>query len=150
MPISKDELLKGRDKQYASEYTQEISDNLDALLIPMNKVRDAYGKPMTVNSGWRPAEINAATVGAAAKSKHMLGLAVDIGDADGALKTWVLANLDLMKQLGLFFEDFRYTGSWVHFQNVPPTSGKRIFKPFSSPAPNPERWDGKYDPGFDV
>jgi len=65
MPISKDELLKGRDKQYPNDYTQEISDNLDKLLIPLNKIRDAYGKPMTIDSGWRPPSINGSTPGAA-------------------------------------------------------------------------------------
>lgn len=148
MPIAKSELLMGRDTQYASEYTQEISDNLDRLLIPMNKVRDAYGKPMKVNSGWRPPEINGTTPGAAAHSKHMIGLAVDIADADDGLMHWVLENLDLMKQLGLYFEDFRWTPTWTHFQLGPPSSGKRIFVPSSAPASAPDRWDGKYDSSF--
>jgi hypothetical protein len=153
MPISKDELLMGRDKKYPNEYTSEISSNLDRLLIPMNKVRDVYGKPMTVNSGWRPSEVNSATPGAAAHSNHQMGLAVDIADPDGRLLAWVLANLDLMQDLGLFFEDFRWTKTWVHFQCVPPKSGKRIFIPYSdtikNPMTAPNRWDGKYESKYD-
>lgn len=147
--ISKSELLQGRDKTYANDYTKEISDNLDRLLVPLNQIRSAYGKPMTVTSGWRPPSINANTPGAAPKSKHMLGLAADIADQDGALWAWVIKNLDLMKQLGIYLEDKRWTPGWVHFGLGAPTSGKRIFIPSSAPASAPNAWDGKYDPKYD-
>lgn len=150
MSISKDELLKGRDQQYANDYTQEISDNLDKLLIPLNKIREAWGKPMIVNSGWRPPSVNAGTVGAAAHSKHMEGLAADISDIDGSLWTWVLENLQLMKDLDIFMEDRRWTPNWVHFGLGQPGSGKRIFVPSSNPPASPDSWDGEYDHGFDV
>lgn len=149
MSISKDELLKGRDKDYASDYTQEISDNLDKLLIPLNKMREAYGSPLICNSGWRPPSINAATPGAASHSAHCMGLAADIADPDGKLMNWVLANLELMKELGFFFEDFRWTPNWVHFGLRKPSSGKRIFIPNANRPTAPNRWDGKYDPSFD-
>lgn len=148
MSISKDELLKGRDKKYASEYTQEISDNLDRLLIPMNKIREVYAKPMIISSGWRPAEVNAKTPGAAKQSKHMIGLAVDIVDADGNLRKWVLRNLQLMKELGIYLENFNWTKGWVHFQLGAPHSGKRIFVPSPTP-PEQTVWDGKYSEEFD-
>jgi hypothetical protein len=154
--ISKDELLKSRDIQYSNDYTQEISDNLDRFLIVANKIRDAYGKPMTVNSGWRPPSINAATAGAATHSLHMQGLAMDISDPDNSLMNWVLQNLDLMKKLGVFIEDFRWCGfgdtgprNWVHFGLGAPASGHRIFVPSSAPPQASTRWDGQYDHSFD-
>jgi hypothetical protein len=147
--ITKDELLKGRDKQYATEYSQQISDNLDKLLVPINKLRDAWGKPMIVTSGWRPPEINDSTPGAAAKSKHMYGLAVDIQDSDGSLMKWTLENLELMKELGLYMEDFRWTYNWCHYQLGAPGSGKRIFVPSSARPSSPDKWDGKYDSQYD-
>ena len=147
--LAKSELLMGRDVQYPNDYTQEISDNLDKLLISMNQVRTAWATPMIVNSGWRPPSINAATPGAAKASKHMIGLAVDIADPDGKLWTWVLQNLDLMQQLGLYFEDKRWTPNWVHFQLGAPGSGKRIFVPSSAPASAPDAWDGQYDNKYD-
>jgi Peptidase M15 len=150
MAISKEELLKGRDTEYASDYTQDISDNLDKLLIPLNQIRDAWGKPMTVNSGWRPPAINAATPGAAAHSKHMEGLAADISDVDGSLWAWVMENLQLMKDLDIFMEDRRWTPTWTHFQLGQPTSGHRIFVPSSAPAEAPDNWNGEYDHSFDV
>ena len=142
--ITKKELLMGRDVQFPKEYTKEISDNLDKLLLAINKVRKAYGKPMTVSSGWRPAAVNGRIANAAVKSNHMLGLAVDISDPKGEVMAWILANMKLIVACGLYIEDFRHTPTWVHFQIVAPKSGSRIFVPSSSPAPAPNRWDGKY------
>jgi hypothetical protein len=148
MAITKNELLMNRDKTHATEYTQEISDNLDKLLIAMNKVRTAYNKPMNVSSGWRPAAINAGIQGAAKKSNHMIGLACDIRDADGQLWKWCLDNLQLLKDCGLYLEDRRWTKTWVHFQLKSPASGNRIFRAYASEPPNPELWDGVYDKKF--
>lgn len=150
MAISKEELLKGRDIQYPDDYTQEISDNLDKLLIPLNIIRDAWGKPMLVTSGWRPPSINGSTPGAAPHSKHMLGLAADIADPDGSLWAWVLENLQLMKDQDIFLEDKRWTKGWVHFGLGQPSSGKRIFVPSAARATDPNAWDGIYDHSFDV
>lgn len=127
--INKSELLMGRDVQYAAEYTQEISANLDKLLIHLNQFRALYGKPMTVSSGWRPAAVNAALANAAKKSNHMLGLACDFKDADGSLAAWCLNNLTILEQCGLYMEDPASTPNWCHLQCVPPKSGKRVFKP---------------------
>lgn len=148
--ISKSELLQGRDQQYPNDYTQDISDNLDKLLVPMNQIRTAWGKPMIVDSGWRPPSINASTPNASTHSKHMVGLACDIADPDGSLWSWVLQNLDLMKQLDIFFEDKRWTPTWVHFQIGGPSSGHRIYVPSTAPALKPDAWDGNYDPSFNA
>lgn len=148
--VSMDELVKGRDKQFPNEFTDEIKSNLEDLLGVINEVRARYGKPMTVTSGWRPAAINAATPGAAKNSAHCLGLAVDISDTTGELWSWVLANLDLMQSLGIFLEDRRWTPTWVHFGLKKPLSGKRIFVPSTAAAGKPDAWDGKYDKKYDV
>lgn len=147
--ISKAELLKGRDIQYPMDYISQVSENLDRLLVPLNKIREAYGKPMSVNSGWRPRAVNSSTPGAAAHSKHMEGLAADISDPDGEVMRWTLANLQLMKDLGIYMEDFRWTPNWTHYQLGAPKSGKRIFVPSTAAALAATKWDGKYDPSFD-
>lgn len=146
--IAKSELLQGRDTTYASDYTQQISANLDSLLIPMNQIRTMYGKPMVVNSGWRPPAVNAA-IGGAPGSKHMEGLACDIADIDGFLWTWITARLDTMQELKVYFEDRRWTPTWVHFQLGSPKSLHRIFQPNTSAAPAPNNWNGIYDHKFD-
>ena len=147
--IKMEELVKDRDKQYPSEYTQEVQDNLNKLLIAINKVRTTYNIPMNVDSGWRPVAINSSTPGAATNSAHCQGLAVDIQDLDGSLWSWVLDNLQMMKDLGFFFEDRRWTPTWVHFGLRKPNSGKRIFIPSTSRATAPDNWDGIYDSKFD-
>lgn len=124
--ISKKELLMGRDKH--PEYTQEVSDNLDKLLIALNKLRKAYGKPMIVTSGFRPSDINKA-VGGAKKSNHQLGLACDFKDTDGKIDEWCLNNLDKLAEYGLYLESPDHTKGWCHLQCVPPKSGHRVFIP---------------------
>jgi hypothetical protein len=161
--MTKNDLLKGRDLTYPKNYTPEISENLDDVLAVMVQVEKLWieggGAPFFVNSGWRPPSLNAATPGAAPLSKHMEGLAVDIGDKEGNLARWVLSHLDDMKRLGLFFENFCWTrtmaglsdiGGWVHFQIVPPKSGHRIFIPNANRANNPAFWNGQYDKQYDV
>lgn len=113
--------------------TPEIDANLAILLNRMNQVRGAYDKPMIVTSGLRSQAQQDALIQAgksnAPKSKHLTGQAVDISDRDGQLKTWVLLNIQLMIDIGFWFESFQTTTTWVHFQIVPPASGKRFFNP---------------------
>ena len=130
----------GRDKDAPLNDTQKV--NLDKLLIQINKIRSAYGKSMTVSSGYRPASINNAVKGAAKNSSHLTCEAVDIQDLDGSLFKWVLLNIKLIEQCGLYIEDKRWTKTWVHFQTRPTKA--RIFKAYATEPPNPELWDGKY------
>lgn len=147
--ITMQELTMGRDQTYPQDYTRAVKQNLSVLLEKINVIRNKYDQPMTVNSGWRPPSINAATPGAAKASKHMIGLAVDIKDTDNKLWNWCIANLETLQELGLYLEDRRYTTSWVHFQIGAPASGKRIFKPATTPPPAPHLWTGIYDAKFD-
>src|SRR5690242_17329386 len=104
--ISKSEILMKRDTQYPDDYTQEVSDNIDKLLIHLNKFREAYGKAMVVSSGFRPASVNKA-IGGAAKSNHVMGLACDFVDKDGKLAEFAL-KMDKegkLKEWGLWLEN---------------------------------------------
>lgn len=147
--ISMDEILKGRAN--LEDLPQDVQDNLNTLLEKINKVRQAYGKPMKVNDGYRRPEDQPKN--AASKSNHLIGAAVDIDDDDSLFMwNWVKANLQLMKDIGFWFEDPRWThgnGTWMHFQICPPKSGKRIYVPSSAPASAPGIWDGKYDSSLD-
>ena len=60
---------------------------------------------------------------------HLFGKAVDFADGNGELKKWVLNNMKVMEDAGLYMEDFSATKTWLHVQIVPPKSGKRFFKP---------------------
>lgn len=134
--ITKDELLSGLAKE--SELTPELKNNLAELFAKINVIRTAYGKPMTVTSGYRSMkhhkEIYAAkgitdTSKIPMQSKHLYCQAVDIADGDGKLKAWLSNNVQLLENAGLWCEDFSCTKQWLHFQTVPPKSGKRFFMP---------------------
>lgn len=109
--------------------TPEIDSNLQTLLVRINKVRTAWGKPMTVTSGLRSAADQARINPKAPKSKHLLGAAVDIYDPTGELKTWLKANPHVLIDSELWCEAAEATPTWCHFQCIPPGSGNRWFKP---------------------
>lgn len=116
---------------------KEIQDNLNILLDKVNKVRTAYAKPMIVTSGLRTKQHHLEIYARKGiyppkvpmKSNHLFGRAVDLADGDGKLKKWILENIKLIEEIGLYMEDFTATKTWVHFQINPPASGKRFFKP---------------------
>lgn len=130
--IYRSEILDNRD------CPEELEDNLLDLLIKINKVRDAWGKPMTVSSGWRSRADQIRIYRGKGitdeakmhmKSKHFFCQAVDIADPKQELQKWIIDNISLIAQIGLWMEDFSATKNWIHFQSVPPGSGKRFFLP---------------------
>lgn len=148
MAITLKEILMGR-AEY-KDLSQECQANVMDLLEAVNKIRTAYGKPMTVSSGYRPAAANAAA-GGSSKSSHMTCQAVDFADPKGDLRKWVLENLQLFKDAGVFLEDMRWTPTWVHMQIR--KASKRIFIPYAdqkkNPMTAPKSWSGSYDSKFD-
>jgi len=122
--ISRDEILMGRDK--TSPLSDEQSSNLDKLLVALNLVREAYGKPMTVSSGYRPPAINA-QAGGAKRSCHLTCEACDFRDTKGELASWCLDNLSVLERAGLYMESPTHTKGWVHLQTRP--TKNRVFIP---------------------
>lgn len=119
---------KGRDVTYKVALTDLIKQNAKVCIERVNKLLTIAGfTDRDASSGWRPAEVNAATPGAAKKSNHMLGLAVDVEDTDRQLQRWCLANTPTLEKLGLWMEHPRDTPTWTHLQTVPPRSGNRVF-----------------------
>lgn len=117
--------------------TEEQAKNLPILHEKINKVRTAYNKPMTVTSGIRSMEDHLRIYKEMGitdqakipmKSNHLKAAAVDISDPDGKLMEWVQANVKLMEEIGLWMEAPDKIKR-VHFQIVPPKSGKRFFNP---------------------
>lgn len=124
------------------ELSPELRANAEELLRRVNIIRAQYGKPMKVSSGYRskedhirvykelavkrgtPFELSKVPMG----SKHLSCQAVDISDPDGSLFNWVKQNEDLVAKVGLWMEE-KDDQKRVHFQTVPPKSGKRFFSP---------------------
>lgn len=111
-----------RDKEFP--LSPELEKNLEKLLIAVNKLRSAYGKPMYVSSGYRPGKYNKAA-GGANRSSHLTCEAVDFKDADGKLKAWI--TVKMLEDCGLYMEWPADTPTWMHVQIRPTKS--RIFKP---------------------
>lgn len=63
------------------------------------------------------------------KSQHLYCRAGDIADTNGQIKKWIMQNEFVLEKCGFWCEDFNITKTWVHFQCIPPKSGKRFFIP---------------------
>ena len=57
--------------------TQNVINNIVSLCGVLQKIRDRYGKPMHINSGYRCPKLNS-KVGGSKTSQHMNGSAADI------------------------------------------------------------------------
>jgi len=133
--ISEKEILKN---VKLDDMPAEHQANFKILHEKINKIRDLYGKPMTVTSGYRSKEDQIriyAQKGITDLSKipmgsqHLKGAAVDIYDPKKEMQAWVLQNVKVLEEVGLWCEDFSATKNWIHFQIFPPKSGKRFFMP---------------------
>lgn len=135
--ITIEQFFMGRDKTYAKELTDEIKANAAETVRRANLLLERFYKanPQAhkrgVNSGWRPSAVNASTKNAAPKSHHMTGKALDIGDDDEMLDTWLMttAGQKALEEIGLWMESPKATPRWAHVQTVPPRSGRRVFAP---------------------
>ena len=91
----------------------EIVKNLEKLVeYVLDPLREKYGKPIHVNSGYTCPALNKA-VGGSKTSQHMLGLAADI-TAGSATKNKILFNL--VQELNLPFDQLidEKNFSWIH------------------------------------
>lgn len=91
----------------------------------LNDLREDYGKPIIVLSGARCLEHNT-KVGGAKASAHVEGRAVDL-ERTPSLEAF--CSLDNLEKYDLYMEDLEHTKTWVHLQDRPTKSGKRVFKP---------------------
>lgn len=84
---------------------------VDNILDPL---REAYGKPIIVTSGFRSSELNSA-IGGAKSSQHMLGQAADIRTVEDT-KEENKKLFNLIKELDLPFDQLidEYNFNWVH------------------------------------
>lgn len=87
----------------------EVRDNIKALVEDvLQPLRDAWGGPLFINSGYRCLELNKA-VGGVPTSQHVLGCAADVGCTD----PYSLAKL--AKRMNLGYDQMIVYPSFVHF-----------------------------------
>ncbi len=88
--------------------------NLNGLVVNLlDPIRELYGKPLYINSGYRCPKLNKA-VGGVANSEHQYGYAADIDTRKGTAENIRLFNL--IKASGLKFTQLidEKRGQWVH------------------------------------
>lgn len=92
----------------------ELRPNITRLMDYLDKVREAYGAPIMVSSGYRCNDLNR-RVGGATKSQHMQALAADLIVPSEAEKKRLFA---LIRKLGgfdqLIWEHPTRSNVWVH------------------------------------
>ena len=103
--------------------TEDVKRNLEALVgNVLDPLREWYGKPIYVNSGYRCPALNKA-VGGVANSQHLTGQAADIDVNDRA------ENRKLMKHIedNLDFDQLIWEngGAWVHVSYRPDGKNRR-------------------------
>ena len=99
----------GIDNIMPAEVRRSVERLVDAVLDPL---RDEFGMPIYVNSGYRCPALNAA-VGGVKHSQHLRGEAADItsGSKDGNVRLWrVLHKLRLPVDQAINEKDF----AWIH------------------------------------
>jgi zinc D-Ala-D-Ala carboxypeptidase len=87
----------------------------------LQPVREHFGKSVTVNSGYRSPESNAA-VGGSKTSDHCKGQAADIeidGIANPDLAQWIMDNLDYTQLILEFYTQGQPNSGWVHVSYNP-------------------------------
>lgn len=127
--ITRAEILMGREVEYP--LNPILESNLNILLTRLNKLRQLFGKPMRVSSGYRPGRFNKAKAmgtkhDGAKDSAHLYCMAVDFYDPNRELVKFCMANKGaILKQCGLYMEKPSQTPTWCHLQ-IRPTKN-RIF-----------------------
>lgn len=94
----------------------EIVDHIEELIAKiLEPLREAYGKPITISSGYRCPKLNQA-VGGVATSAHKVGYAADIKVKDienlfNFVTEWVKANGIMFDQI---FIETKGSSKWLH------------------------------------
>ena len=95
----------------------EVQQNIEELLEVLDNLREFYGKPIKITSGFRCTELNK-LVGGSPTSAHVIGYAADlqpIGDTFENFKAEVLRWLDTGVKFDQCIIEKSKSAQWVHF-----------------------------------
>jgi hypothetical protein len=118
-------LRQGLDNTPGEEELENLRKLAENVLQP---VRDAYGKGVKVNSGFRHPDVNAA-VGGSRTSDHCKGQAADIeipGVANADLAQWISENLEFRQLILEFYTPGIPDSGWVHVSYVEGDNKKQV------------------------
>lgn len=114
---------KGINNKCTKEDAERLKKLIENVLDPL---REAYGKPIKVNSGYRCPELNKA-VGGSKTSDHMKGCAADIVGTPNT-KSENKRLFELVKSLDLPFDQLidEKNLSWVHVSHREGNNRKQV------------------------
>ena len=113
MTKSQTALRRGIDNEPGDEEEANLQQLCEQVL---QKVRDHFGKPVTVNSGYRSPELNKA-IGGSTTSDHCKGMAADIeipGISNYELADWIKENCEFRQLILEFYTPGVPDSGWVH------------------------------------
>ena len=106
----------------------EIAALQELVTKVLQPVRDHFKRPMSINSGYRSPELNAA-IGGARTSQHTKGQAADIeiaGISNYELASWIADNLSFDQVILEFYDPAEGPNSgWVHVSYVDDSSNRK-------------------------
>lgn len=99
-------------KKIDNSPSRVVVENLEALVLNvLDPLREAYGKPIRVNSGYRSPRLNL-VIGGAKTSQHMTGEAVDITAGSKEDNKWLFDYIFRHLPYDQLIDESNY--SWVH------------------------------------
>ena len=93
----------------------------------LDQIREHFGKPVTINSGFRGAKLNRA-VGGSSRSQHCKGQAADIeikGVCNLELAHWISENMEFDQLISEFHTPGDPESGWVHVSWVSPKKNRK-------------------------
>ena len=96
----------------------EVQQNIEELLEVLDGLREFYGKPIKITSGYRCAELNK-LVGGSPTSAHVIGYAADLQPIQGSFEEFKASVIDWLDKSGVKFDqciiERSKSAQWVHF-----------------------------------
>ena len=106
-------------------------DNLQALVDNvLQPIRDHFGRPVTISSGFRNHEINK-LIGGSDTSHHSRGMAADfeiMGMDNKKLAEWVRDNMKFTQLILEFYTDGDPNSGWVHVAYDPDDLRQQVLR----------------------
>lgn len=98
--------------------SDEVEQNIEELLEVLDGLREFYGKPIRITSGYRSAELNRLVRGVPT-SAHVIGYAADLQPVQGSFEEFKASVIDWLDKSGVKFDqciiERSKSAQWVHF-----------------------------------
>lgn len=96
----------------------EVEQNIEELLVVLDDLREFYGKPIKITSGYRCTELNK-LVGGSPTSAHVIGYAADLQPMGDTFENFKASVLKWLKKSRVKFDqciiERNKSTQWVHF-----------------------------------